>query len=351
MAWAGNRINVTCFDLAKQIPDLKKECSWLKEVNSQSLQVPIRNLDNAFTLFFKGQSNFPRFKKKLNRGSFSVPQNVLIKNNKLIIPKFKEGIDIVLHRPIKGIIKQATVSKTSTGKYFVSILCDTGEENKTPKPVQESTTIGVDLGIKYFAVTSTGHFFENPKFLKKQLSKLKFIQKKYSKYKGKKTRRRLAALHEKIANKRKDFLHKVSRTLINNHDSIAIETLQVSNMIKHKNLSQSIFDAGWGMFVEFLKYKAKWDGVNILEIGKFEPSSKTCSCCGSINKNLNLQDREWTCQSCNSFLDRDINASLNIKNFALKNHLSVEPRLKNRNELPTLVGVLTSEVPSFIKKA
>lgn len=347
-AYASAKINLSCFDLIKQLPDLKEECTWLKEVNSQSLQSPIRNLDNAFTRFFKGQGNFPKFKKKTKCGSFNVPQSVILEGDKLVIPKFKEGIDIVLHRPTKGTIRQATISKTPTGKYFASILCETGDANKHPKTIKEKTTVGVDLGIKTFIVCSDGKEFENPKFLKRQLSRLKYTQRKYSKYKGKRTRHRLAILHEKVSNQRKDFLHKVSSELIKNHDSIAIENLQVSNMLKNHRLAQSIQDAGWGMFVDFLKYKAQWYGINILEIGTFEPSSKTCSNCGSINKTLTLQDREWTC-SCGSVLNRDVNAAINIKTFALKNHLSAEHRLKNRNELPTLVGVLTSEAqPSLV---
>ena len=131
MAYAGNQINLSCFDLIKQLPDLKKECIWLKEINSQSLQAPIRNLDNAFTRFYKGQGNFPKYKsKRKGKQSFHIPQNVIVENGKLIIPKFKEGIDIVLHRETKGVIKSATISRTPTGKYFVSILCDTGEDCK-----------------------------------------------------------------------------------------------------------------------------------------------------------------------------------------------------------------------------
>lgn len=350
MAWAGNRVNLSCFDLIKQLPDLKKECEWLKEVNSQSLQQPIRNLDNAFTRFFKGQADFPKFKKKSNGGSFNIPQNVSLKDGKLIIPKFKKGIDIVLHRPIKGTIKQATISKTPTGKYFVSILCETGETNKQKATIKENTSVGIDLGIKSFLVTSDGECFENPKFLRKALSKLKYIQRKFSKHKGKRTKNKLAKIHEKVANQRKDFLHKVSTELIKNHDSICIEDLNIKGMLQNRKLAQAITDVSWSSFVTMLEYKAKWYGKNILKIGRFEPSSKLCSCCGSINKELTLKDREWTCSSCNTLLDRDVNAAINIKNFALKNHLSVERRLKNQDELPTLVGVLTPEAPSPLGK-
>ena len=346
-AYAGNKVNLSCFDLNNQLPELKKECEWLKEINSQSLQQSITHLDTAFTKFFKGQADFPNFKKKSNRQSFNVPQGVIvdIESNKLIIPKFKKGINIVLHRTFKGTIKQATISKTPTGKYFVSILVDTNTSITAKAPITESTTVGIDLGIKTFLVTSDGQEFDNPKFLRKAQSRLKFTQSKYSKHKGKRTKQRLAILHEKVANQRKDFLHKTSTQLINNHDSIAIEDLAVSNMIKNHKLALSIADAGWSMFVSMLEYKADWYGNNILKIGRFEPSSKCCSVCGHINKELELKDREWTCISCGTLLNRDCNAAINIKSFALKNYLSTEHTLKNRNELPTLVGVLTSEAP------
>jgi putative transposase len=342
MAYAGNQINLSCFDLIKQLPDLKKECTWLKEINSQSLQAPIRNLDNAFTRFYKGQGNFPKYKsKRSGKQSFHIPQNVIVENGKLIIPKFKEGIDIVLHRETKGVIKSATISRTPTGKYFVSILCDTKEEIPTKASITESTTIGIDLGIKDFAITSKGEVFENPKYLRKAQSKLKYVQRKYSKHKGKRTKKKLAKLHEDVVNKRKDFLHKVSTKLIRENQTIALETLAVKNIVKNHNLAQSISDASWSTFVSMLEYKAEWYGKNILRIGRFAPSSKTCSC-GVINKDLKLSDREWTCKSCGTTHDRDILAACNIKSFALKNILSGTDR-KNQDELPTLVGVLTPE--------
>ena len=343
MAWAGNKVNLSCFALHSQLKDLKAECEWLKEINSQSLQQSITNLDKAYTAFFKGQNSFPKFKKKSNGGSFNIPQNVVLENGKLIIPKFKKGIDIVLHRPIKGVIRQATISRTPTGKYFVSILCETGEAIKPKAKVKEKTTVGIDLGLKTYIVSSDGQEFDNPKFLRKAQIRLKYVQRKYSKHKGKRTKQRLAILHEKVSNQRKDFLHKTSSELIKNHDSIAIEDLNIKGMLSNHKLALAISDCGWGMFVDMLEYKAEWYGKNILRIGRFEPSSKLCSCCGNINKELQLKDREWTCSNCNTLLDRDVNASINIKNFALKNHLSVERRLKNQGKLPTLFGALTLE--------
>jgi len=342
-AYLGSKHNFSPFDLIKQLPELKKECEWLKEVNSQSLQQSIQNMDIAFKKFFKG-AGFPKFKSKhKGKQSFSIPQNVIVENNLLIIPKFKEGINIVLHREIKGTIKSATISVTTTGKYFVSILVDTNIEIPTKPPIKENTTVGIDLGIKDFAITSNGEVFENPKFLRKAQSKLKYVQRKYSKNKGKRTKQRLALLHEKVVNKRKDFLHKVSTKLIRENQTIALEDLAVSNMVKNHNLAQAISDVSWSTFVTMLKYKADWYGKNILRIGRFAPSSKTCSCCGYINKELTLKDREWTCGSCSAVLDRDVNAACNIKTFALKNNLSGEHTLKNQGKLPTLVGALTLE--------
>lgn len=370
-AYAGNKANLSCFDLNNQLPDLKKECEWLKEINSQSLQQSIVHLDTAFTKFFKGQADFPNFKKKTNRQSFNVPQSVVVDfvNNKLFLPKFKKGIDIILHRTLKGTIKQATISKTPTGKYFASILVDTNTSVPKKAPIKESTTVGIDLGIKSFLVDSNGNEFNNPKYLRASLSKLKYVQRKYSLYKGKKTKYKLAILHEKVANQRKDFLHKVSSKIISENQTVCIEDLNIKGMsatCKPKQdengrylpngqsaksgLNKSIADAGWGMFVSMLEYKADWTGKNILRIGRFEPSSKCCSVCGTINKELELKDREWICASCGTVLNRDVNASVNIKSFALKNYLCRESTLKNRNELPTLVGVLTSEAHSPLGK-
>lgn len=328
-AWSSNRVNIGCFDLMRQLPELKKECPWLKEVNSQSLQQSIINLDNAFKRFFKYKNGFPKFKKKANLGSFAIPQGIMLENSRLSIPKFREGIRINLHRPIEGIIKQATINVTPTGKYFVCILSNI-EMPVVPKTlVLESTTIGLDLGIRTFITTSNEERHDNPKFFKNSLSRLRYLQRKYSKHKNRKVKRKLSIIHEKIANQRKDFLHKVSSELIKNHDSIAIETLKVKDMLKNHNLAQAISDAGWSIFVSMLEYKANWHGKNILKIGAFEPSSKICSNCGFVNKELSLKDKEWTCKSCNSLLDRDLNAAINIKNIALKEHLSVERRLEN----------------------
>jgi putative transposase len=345
-AYAGNKVNLSCFDLHKQLPDLKKECRWLTEINAQSLQQSITDLDSAYTRFFKGQAQFPKYKSKNNqKQSFRIPQRIAVdtENNKLIIPKFKEGIDVVLHRQYKGEIRQCTICKTPTDKYFVSVLVDIKTELPAKPAIQEQYAIGIDLGIKNFLTTSNGETVANPKYLKESISRLKYIQSRYSKHKGKRTKHKLGLLHEKVANQRKDFLHKTSTKLIRENQTICLEDLNIGGMIKNHNLAQSISDVGWGMFVDMLKYKSDWHGANIAQIGRFEPSSKTCSVCGYINKTLTLADREWTCVKCGTHHDRDANAASNIKSFGLKNKLCVGRTLENRKELPTLVGALTCE--------
>jgi putative transposase len=342
-AYIGNKINITCFDLHKQIPELKKECEWLKEINSQSLQQAVTDLDSAYTRFFKGLSEFPKYKSKRNRKqSFRVPQHIYVDkiNNKLIIPKFKGGISLIFHRNYEGEIKQCTISKTATNKYFVSILVDTNIVAPAKSKIDDTTSVGIDLGIKNFLTTSNGETIVNPKHIKRLLSKLKYAQSKYSKYKGKKSKQKLTLLHEKVANQRKDFLHKISTKLIRENQTICLEDLNIGGMVKNHNLAQAISDAGWGIFVDMIKYKAEWYGANVIRIGRFEPSSKTCSVCGYINKKLALKDREWTCAKCGAHHDRDTNAANNIKMFAL-NKLYAERILKNHKELPTLVGALT----------
>lgn len=342
--YAKDKTNHSWYSLVKKLPDLKKEKEWLKEVNSQSLQQSIVNMNTAFENFFKGRADFPKFKKK-GRGkqSFNIPQSISIENTRLKMPKFKGGIEITLHRPIKGKIKQATISRTPTGKYFVSILCETGEQEKPLYPVKEETTVGLDLGIKSYLVSSNGKEYDNPKYLRKSIDRLRYQQRQFSKHKSNKRKHRMAILHEKVANQRQDFLHKVSTELIRDNQSIALEDLNIKGMVKNHCLAGSISDASWGMFVTMLEYKAKWNGVNILRIGRFQPSSKTCSGCGYINKELTLKDREWSCPECGSVLDRDVNAAINIKNFALNNHLCTEHTLKNHGTLSLVEEALTHE--------
>jgi len=313
------------FDIQKDLPQLKKneDTSWLKEVNSQTLQASLENLDKAFTRFFKEKKGFPKFKsKKDNRQSFNIPQNTEIdfEKNKIWLPKFKTSIKVKIDRTFEGIIKTSTITKTPTGKYFISILVELEKELPKKKPLDEKQAIGIDLGIKTFATLSNGMEIENPKHLKKSLKKLKKQQRKVSrKVKGsnnrKKEIKKLALIHEKVTNKRNDFLHKTSHYLVTNFDTLCLETLKSGNMMKNHKLAQTLSDISIAKFNGLIDYKSEWFGCNILRIGQFEPSSRMCSC-GVINKQLKLSDRVWTCSSCGTTHDRDVLAANNIKHFA-----------------------------------
>ena len=316
-AYKSNEIYLSYYDLKKQLPALKKEFTWLKEINSQSLQNSLFNMDSAFRNFFQGRAKFPNFKKKSSKQSFNVPQKVRIENNLLYIPKFKEGISINLHRSLKGTIKQATISKTPTGKYFASILCETYKEKEIKFNINSNKTIGIDVGIKSFLVSSNGLIIDNPSFLRKSLKKLKYAQKKFSKNKSKRRKLKVAKIHEKVAAQRKDFLQKLSSKIISDNQTIVIEDLNVKGMIKNHNLALSIADVGWSSFIRMLQYKADWYGNNIIQINRFEPTSKTCHVCKTINKDLTLKDRNWICKNCKTQHDRDLNAAINIKKAGL----------------------------------
>ena len=327
-AYTGNKKNIDMFDLNNQIKELKdNECPWLKESPSQALQASIRNLDNAYTNFFRG-NGFPKFKNKHGKQSFQLPQGVYLENEKQIfIPKLKL-INIDLHRIFKGEIKTVTVSKSTTNKYFVSIMVETGELKPEKKPIKIGTSVGIDLGIKDFVITSDGKKFENKDFFKSTMQKLRVEQRSLSrKKKGSnhylKQKMIVALLHEHIKNQRQDYLHKISLFLVKNYDTICMENLNVSGMVKNHNLARAISDMGWRELRTMVEYKCDWYGKNQSIIGRFDPSSKTCSNCGYINKELTLNDREWTCVKCNTKHDRDENAAKNIKNFGLRNQPSV----------------------------
>jgi len=320
--------SLTRYQLQEQLPEMKRiDKPWLSEVNAQSLQASLLNLDRAFLNFFKHKMKFPRFKKKDHRQSFQVPQRGQIdfEGSKLIIPKFQEGIRCKVSRRFEGETKTFTVCKTTTGKYFVSVLVETPDTVPEKRPVTLETTIGIDVGIKDFCTLSTGEKVENPRHLRKELVRLKVLQRRASKKKRgsanrKKAVMKVALLHEKIANQRNDFLHKLTHRLIseNQADSLAVESLNIAGMLKNHCLAQAISDVSWSEFYRQLEYKSEWNGVNLLKIGRFEPSSKTCSC-GVVNIRLKLSDRKWTCATCGQTHDRDILAANNIKRFALAN--------------------------------
>jgi putative transposase len=301
----------------------KKEYEWLKEVDSLALANAQMNLDRAYKNFFRDKSvGFPKFKsKKTNRFSYTTNNqggNIHIKDNKIKLPKIGY-IKIKQHREFEGKIKSCTVSKTPTNKYYISILVD-AEIEQLPKCENK---IGIDLGLKEFAITSDGEFFNNPKHLRKSEKRLAKLQKDLSrKKKGSnnrnKARLKVAKLHEKISNQRKDFLHKVSTQLINENQVIVIEDLKVSNMMKNHKLAKAISEVSWFEFRRMLEYKANWYGREIIIAPSNYASSQLCSSCGNkSNQTKDLGCRTYICPVCGMVMDRDINASKNLLKLAM----------------------------------
>lgn len=324
-AYTQDKTKLSNFDLSKLLPELKEELPWLKEVYSQVLQGALRNLDRAYTGFFREGRGFPQFKsKKHARQSYQLPQNVKVdfEHNLVWLPKIG-WIRAKLHRPFEGTIKTCTVSRTPSGQYYISILVETKDTLPEKPSITADTTLGIDLGLKDFLARSDGkkispiHFsIENEKLTKLQR---RLSKKQKGSNNRNKARLRAARQHQRIANIRSDFLHKLSKQLIdeNQVDTFALETLNIKGMVKNHSLARSIHSASWSKFVDFLTYKSDWYGKNILRIGTFEPSSKMCSTCGCIKSDLKLRDRIWTCVECKTKHDRDANAAKNIKAFAL----------------------------------
>lgn len=317
----------TRFALDRQITILKKnpETAWLSEVGSRALKSSLLHLERSYVNFFKQGKGNPTFKSKHDsKQSFSTFASNKIVNGKLSIQKFREGIKINLHRQFEGKIKNVTISRTPSGKYFASILVETPANIIEPKKPSKKKAVGIDLGIKTFAVLSTGEEIANPKHLKQSLKRLKRLHRSLSrKVKGSNNRTKakkiLALQYEKVTNRRTDFLHKISSRLISENQTICLEDLNVKGMTQNHKLAQALSDISIGTFNRFMDYKGEWYGTNILRCGRFEPSSKTCNKCGAINTALTLADRTWTCLNCNTKHDRDINAAKNIRDFCFTN--------------------------------
>jgi putative transposase len=304
-------------DTALQLTKLKKQpdYTWLKDADSQVLQQSLRDLDTAYSNFFNKHSRFPTFKRKHDRQACRFPQRFRIEGNRLYVPKVGL-VRIILHRPTEGKMKNLTISKTKSGKYFASIQV----EQDIPEPFYEGTRIGLDLGLRDFAVASDGQRFANPKHLIKSERKLKRLQRKFNRaqpgsHGREKARIKVAKQHERVANQRKDSLHKLSRKMVEDNQLIIIEDLNVKGMTHNHCLAKAIFDAGWAEFTRQLSYKGQWYGCHIEKIDRFFPSSKRCTHCGFINQGLKLSDREWVCPECGCLLDRDLNAAQNILNW------------------------------------
>ena len=307
---------------AKTLTLLKKkeDFAWLKEINSQTLQFSLRCLETAYANFFSGRAKFPRFKTKKHGGSFTAPQNCSIKDGKIYIPKFKQGIKIKEHRAFQGNVRNMTISMTPSGKYYVSISSEVEH-----KPLRKTNKkVGIDLGIKDFIVTSDGVRYPSNKFIKRYAKKLTKSQKCLSrKHDGSsewyRMRLRVARIHEKIHNCRMDKLHKISTDLVRNYDVICCEDLNVKRMQRNHRLAQSIADASWYTFLNMLSYKCNREDKRLVKIDRFYPSSKTCCHCGYVKKDLSLKDRTWKCPHCGQLIDRDLNAAINILNEGIKN--------------------------------
>jgi len=305
-------------DLSTMLTDLKKKEAycWLNEVSSVPLQQALRHLDKAFINFFEGRGDYPSYKKKRNQQSATYTANAFIwREGKITLAKMDAPLEIVWSRPLPkdATPSSVTISKDCADRYFVSILV---EENIAHLPPIEKS-IGADLGLKSFVVLSDGEVVGNPKFFSKDEKKLAKAQRRHSKkHKGSKNRNKarlkVARLHARIADRRRDFLHKLSTRLIRENQTICVESLAVKNMVKNHSLAKAISDVGWSEFVSQLQYKAEWYGRTVVKIDRWYPSSKRCFDCGHILDSLTLDIRHWTCPECGVSHDRDVNAARNI---------------------------------------
>ncbi len=308
------------YEVKKLIPQLKQEYEWLSLAYSACLQQVCLNLGVAFNNFFERRAKYPRFKSKHGRQSIQYPQNVKVFNNYLKIPKIGD-VKAVIHRTIEGKIKTVTISKNCCDQYLASILFEDGKGK--PETSTDGKAVGVDLGLTHFAITSDGSKFDNPRFLTKHEKSLKVKQQQLSrKQKGSnnrnKSRKKVGLVHRKITNCREDFLHKLSRRLVDENQVIIVENLAVKNMMQNHKLAKAIHQVGWGMFMTMLKYKAEQEGKVYQEVDRFFPSSKTCHVCLNQVESLPLDVRTWTCENCQTTHDRDVNASINLRNEGLR---------------------------------
>lgn len=304
-------------EYSKRLTQLKKQedTSWLRDVSSVALQQSLRNLSTAWERCFKKLGKRPTFKSRRGKQGVTFTKGAMRVEGQVVhLSRITGPLDIRWSRSLPSEPSSCAVTLDPSGRYHISFVVQLDPE-ELPR---SDSTVGVDLGLTHFAILSNGEKIENPKFLGRDLKRLALAQRDLArKKKGSnnraKARKRVARIHAKIADKRKDFLHKLSTRLIRENQAIAVETLSVKNMLKNKNLSRAISDAGWGMFVEMLEYKSDWYGRDLVKIDRWFPSTKTCSNCSRVAETIPLSTREWICDGCKMSHDRDINAAINIK--------------------------------------
>lgn len=322
-AYEANKKPWSMYETKALLPVWKKhDMPFLSEVDSMALQESIRNLDNAYKNFFRnpGKTGFPKFKSKYNRTQSYRTNKVQVLEKHIKLPKVGL-LKAKVSREVPGRILSATVKRTSTGKYFVNVTCD--DYVPCSKPVPQIDVLGIDAGVKAIATCSDGTVCENNHFLDKSQKKLVREQRRLSrKAKGSRNRAKqrvkVARVHEKIANQRKDCLNKFTTEAVSKSHVIVVENLNVKGMQKNRHLSRAVSDASMSEMFRQLEYKAEWYGRQYLEVDRFYPSSKTCSTCGHVYHGLTLREREWTCSQCNTHHDRDFNAAVNIANEGLR---------------------------------
>ena len=325
-----NGKSISCFQLINELTLLKKQegFEWLKECPRETLNQSLRNLEAAFSNFFKKNAKYPKFKsKKHSRDSVKFMQHIHFdfSNWTVKLPKIGK-INLCKNRAFNqetNKIVNCTVSRDHCGTYWCVVTVDDLQDMPSKDEISKDSSVGIDLGIKDYAILSDGRKFSNPKHLENTKKKLAHLQKVLArKEKGSKNyekmRIKVAKCNRKIANKRNDYLNNLSSYLVNNYKTICLEDLNVKGMQKNHHIARAIQDASWGEFTRKLQYKSDWNGDNIIYIGRFEPSSKTCSVCGYKKEDLKLSDRSWVCPQCGTKHDRDVNAAINIKEMAFK---------------------------------
>jgi len=320
--WKHHKINTTGFDLQKELFQIRKESEWLSLCKAECIRDAGLNVDKAYKNFFKGKG-YPKFKSKRGIQRFSAYQNINCRGNKLTF--FRNSILFKTSNNYNKLlesykIKQCTFKKDLCGDYWATLLIEIESIKTLPK---SENIIGIDLGIKDLIITSEGQVFENKKFLQSNYYKLRRLQRRFAKTKkgGKnreKLRIKIAKLCRRIRNQKEHYYHQITNELLRDNQTIVMETLNVKGMIEEKKLSRNISDASWGMLTQMLEYKSKWYGRELIKINQWFPSSKTCSNCGNVKETLLLSERIYKCEVCKTEIDRDLNASINIKNSGIK---------------------------------